>query len=580
MNILLGLCYFSPVVAAITLSLTDQWQALNATVGGRLHAATPFALPCFSKYNNQSVEVDEGACSTIQANYTNPQYRLTSFSANMNPQYETCMATHSQCLLNSANSKDTLATNGISCDQGQISPFYIDVRTPEDVQAAYKFSASTKIPLSIKNTGHDYIGRTRRAGSLGIWTHNLDSMRYHTNFTPDSCNGSFRAITVGAGVTFEQVYKFADDNDAMFVGGYAQSIGASGGWLMGGGHSVLSPSLGLGVDRVVRVSYFASTAQHWLYHSFSFKSRLSLQMVSSARPTHANIQIFSGPCAEGGGGTFGVVLESTHLVEQRIPIQVVNITYAPAEAQLQRYFEILVNSSTSWSELGWGGHITSRGLIYVNPQLSLADATESMQQIAEFARANGGSATFETLPSWYDFFDRFILQVQAAVGNLRILGSRLIPKANFETKAGRVQLVAHLLNQTAMFGLPYIPVVTPISYTYIPGTTSLSPAWRTALWHLGTSTTWAYNSTIDEIRGKFSSVHDFVDKNLRTLAPDSGSYLNEGDVYETDYEVAYWGANYARLLEVKIKYDPMGLLDCWNCVGSKGPSEFPCYPVL
>jgi hypothetical protein len=59
---------------------------------------------------------------------------------------------------------------------------------------------------------------------------------------------SKRAITVGvrfiaffrdalqifcqAGVTFEQVYKFADDNDSMFIGGYAQTIGASGGWMM------------------------------------------------------------------------------------------------------------------------------------------------------------------------------------------------------------------------------------------------------------------------------------------------------------------------------------------------------------
>jgi hypothetical protein len=57
-------------------------------------------------------------------------------------------------------------------------------------------------------------------------------MSYNAAFTPDSCNGSFRAITVGAGVTFEQVYKFADDNEVTFIGGYAQSIGASGGWMM------------------------------------------------------------------------------------------------------------------------------------------------------------------------------------------------------------------------------------------------------------------------------------------------------------------------------------------------------------
>jgi len=35
------------------------------------------------------------------------------------------------------------------------------------------------------------------------------------------------------------------------VPGSDVSVGASGGWLQGGGHSMLSASLGLGVDRVV-----------------------------------------------------------------------------------------------------------------------------------------------------------------------------------------------------------------------------------------------------------------------------------------------------------------------------------------
>jgi hypothetical protein len=36
------------------------------------------------------------------------------------------------------------------------------------------------------------------------------------------------------------------------IGGYHQTVGPSGGWVMGGGHSILSPVYGLGVDRVVR----------------------------------------------------------------------------------------------------------------------------------------------------------------------------------------------------------------------------------------------------------------------------------------------------------------------------------------
>lgn len=33
-----------------------------------------------------------------------------------------------------------------------------------------------------------------------------------------------------------------------------------------------------------------------------------------------------------------------------------------------------------------------------------------------------------------------------------------------------------------------------------------------------------------------SGVHDFVRDELVTLAPDSGAYMNEGDVYESNHE--------------------------------------------
>ncbi|KAF7342485.1 FAD-binding domain-containing protein [Mycena venus] len=592
LGILFGSLLITTATAVSSASILDispaQWHALNISVGGRLHAATPFALPCFSKYNNISVSVNEAECSAIQANYTSANFRIESFSANMKVEYETCMSTHSGCLLDSANPRNPLATDGIACSQGEISPFYIDVRMPNDIQAAFEFSKGTGVPLSIKNTGHDYMGRSRRRDSLGIWTHNLQTMTYHPQFVPELCASSHRAITVGAGVTFEQVYKFADDNDSMFIGGYAQTIGASGGWMMGGGHSVLTPSFGLGVDRVLEIKIVTPDG------------------ILRTANTCQNSDLFWA-LRGGGGGTFGVVVESTHLVEERIPIQVINMTFTPTNTNLQEYFEVLVNNSAHWGEEGWGGHVNHApaGLIYVNPRLSLMQAKASMAQLFAFAQANNGIAVIETLPSWFTFFTRFIVAVESAVGNSAVLFSRLIPKALFESAAGRTQLVAHLLKQTSEFGMPYIPVATPIAFNYTPGATSVTPAWRTALWHvsfpfrlgfpvsknikaligdvmqLGGSANWSYSSSTAEIRAVLSTIHDFVHDDLTALAPDSGAYMNEGDVYESNHESdTYWGTNYERLLAVKTKYDPHGLLDCWRCVGWTGAAQFPCYPDL
>ncbi|KAJ7651149.1 FAD-binding domain-containing protein [Roridomyces roridus] len=543
---------------------TYELGSLNATIDGRLRTSSPFSLPCFSNYNGISVDRDEQLCSQIQTNYRNHAFRVDSFSSSMNPQYETCIATGSQCLLDWRNPRNPEANNGISCELGGVAEFYIDVHNPGDVQAAYLFAAKTNTPLSIKNTGHDFMGRSHRRGSLGLWTHNLDAMTYHPAFTPESCDdsGSFRAITVGAGVTFDQVYKFAHDNDVLFIGGYSQSVGVSGGWLMGGGHGVLSPVFGLGVDRVLQIKIVTPDGE--------YRTANACQ----------NPDLFWA-LRGGGGGTFGVVLESTHLVEPNIPIQIANISYNPAPAQQREFFEILVNDSVRWAGLGWGGHANRRGLVYMNPLLSPTEAQESMGNMTAFARSHGGSVNFNTLP-WYDFFERYITEEQAPVGTLVTLGSRLIPKANFQTEAGRAQLVELLIKQSAALGFPnIIPLAgTPMSRLGVPGETSVTPKWRSALWHLVTTAWWNYNSTLEEIRGTYGRVHDMVQEMRKVAGPDSGVYMNEGDVYETNHEEAYWGENYARLVQVKRKYDPLGLLACWNCIGSQGAAAFPCYPRL
>lgn len=44
------------------------------------------------------------------------------------------------------------------------------------------------------------------------------------------------------------MYEAADAKNLLVVGGHSTSVGAAGGWILGGGHSSLSPQYGLGVD--------------------------------------------------------------------------------------------------------------------------------------------------------------------------------------------------------------------------------------------------------------------------------------------------------------------------------------------
>jgi hypothetical protein len=44
---------------------------------------------------------------------------------------------------------------------------------------------------------------------------------------------------------------------------------------------------------------------------------------------------------------------------------------------------------------------------------------------------------------------------------------------------------------------------------------------------------------VAEIRGALGACHDFVRDELTALAPDSGAYMNEADVYESNYECEF-----------------------------------------
>ena len=60
---------------------------------------------------------------------------------------------------------------------------------------------------------------------------------------------------------------------------------------------------------------------------------------------------------------------------------------------------------------------------------------------------------------------------------------------------------------------------------------------------------------------------------LLKVAPDGGAYVAESSYYEPDWQNAYWGANYPRLLATKRRYDPDGLFFVRHGVGSEEWSD-------
>lgn len=99
-----------------------------------------------------------------------------------------------------------------------------------DIQAALAFAKQTKIPLSIKNTGHDYKGRSAAPGSLALWTHKIQpAIKLTKDFLPDGCLKPVGdGVTFGAGQGFLGLYDFAEANNITIVGGASPTVGAAG----------------------------------------------------------------------------------------------------------------------------------------------------------------------------------------------------------------------------------------------------------------------------------------------------------------------------------------------------------------
>ena len=60
---------------------------------------------------------------------------------------------------------------------------------------------------------------------------------------------------------------------------------------------------------------------------------------------------------------------------------------------------------------------------------------------------------------------------------------------------------------------------------------------------------------------------------FKAIAPDAGTYVNETDYFLPQWQQAFWGKNYEKLLAIKKKYDPDGLFYCHHCVGSEDWSQ-------
>lgn len=203
-----------------------------------------------------------------------------------------------------------------TCFQGSVPGKMVKLTNMNTIESDFKvvldFVRDTGTPLVIKNSGHDWKGRSSGAGSIALWTHNLRHPNvpivFEKKFTPESCTSvqGEAVFHVGPGQNWGGLYEFAenieDDEGYAVLGGTCGTVGVAG-WLHGGGHSPFTPFYGMGVDNVLQIEIITPQGKKLVANQCQ------------------NEDLFFA-VRGGGGGTFGLVTNITYKALKKFSLQV------------------------------------------------------------------------------------------------------------------------------------------------------------------------------------------------------------------------------------------------------------------
>jgi FAD/FMN-containing dehydrogenase len=154
----------------------------------------------------------------------------------------------------------------VPCGQGRVSLYSAEVESAAHIQAAVNFAVTYNIKLAIKNSGHDFLGRSSAPDSLQISTYKMKNITVVDNFVPSVPSGTtapvgIKAVTLGAGVQQHDLYTFLATQGVMVVGGSSNTVGIAGGYIQGGGHSLMGFIAGMASDNALEFKLVAANVR-------------------------------------------------------------------------------------------------------------------------------------------------------------------------------------------------------------------------------------------------------------------------------------------------------------------------------
>ncbi|KAI0061773.1 FAD-binding domain-containing protein [Artomyces pyxidatus] len=512
-----------------------QWSALNTSVAGRLIHVVPSAQAC------------------RQMNCTEAQWTSGLFRADIpgsmnyyNWEEDYTMSPPALCL-----------QNGTACAQGRVPLYAINATSAAHIQAGVKFASAHNLRVSVKSSGHDYLGRSSQKNSLLLWTQYFQDVTFTESFSIGSKNyGS--AVTVGSGVGLKTMYGAALAAGKFIVGGTAATVSAGGGYTQGAGHSAFGPIYGLAADNALEYEIVVANGSLLTVNEFS----------------HPDL---FWAVRGGGPGTWGVIISvtfrtypafDTTLHTANVVTTTANQTGALLAAHARHVFDWDAQHAGQYFYLynSPGQNVLELSTLFVN--VTANESLALMKPLLDDARALGAlvlNETALTAPAM-----AVVGFADDASGTNGVMGSRLVPATAYQNSPESIgEAYTTLVNAGAEAVLGHILGGKVSANADI--NSAVTPKWRTAKTHVIVVSHWDDSATVSQIEQiKETLTNDYVPVLAKmTGQSDSGSYINEADVREPNWKVTFYGGNYARLSVVKALYDPSDLFIVSAGVGSE-----------
>ncbi|KAI8966418.1 FAD-binding domain-containing protein [Daldinia sp. FL1419] len=532
---------------SLTWPSADTWANFNQSVGGRLIHAVPPGAVCHPGQPTYNAE----QCATVAQAWHHYNFSEEDPISNMWNQY---------------NNDTCLPDAAAPCSHNGYPAYVVNATNAQDIKLSIDFARTHNVRVIVKSTGHDYQGRSQAPGALSIWTHHMQSLETHTSFRPQGCDFTINttAATVGPASQLGSVYEELGKIGQIIVGGTARSVSV-GGYLTGGGHSVLAPRYGLGADQILQMDVVTAAGD-----------------IITANECQ-NQDLFWA-MRGGGGSTFGVMTSVTVITYPSPKVVAATVSILDPEINSPKFSEVagyLLSQFPYLDSKGISGYsVVSPNFTYPDVPTTgagmggffvlmdtqnLNDMLDVWAPIIEHVNKTWPEITPVVLPRAYpqlqdwleEHFDQgtagtdswlgsHLLDAEALTGNATEVGEA------FRVFAGEVFLVA---GRGARDAQPR------------GGSNAINPSFRRTIVHAVTGVDFeplnqaAKEKALDEINAKVEP--------LRKLAPNMGSYINENNPGEPNWQRSFWGDNYDRLLKIKRAVDPNDVFWCHPCVGNE-----------